>query len=34
MQKIITVLSCLLISAALPSRAELLEVDVTIYGMD
>jgi hypothetical protein len=34
MRKIVVLLYCVLIMAALHGRAELLEVDVTIYGMD
>lgn len=34
MPGIIVVLMCVLLAVALPGRAELLEVDLTIYGMD
>jgi hypothetical protein len=34
MQKLPLMLSCALFIAALPGRAELLEVDLSIFGMD
>ena len=34
MRKLLAILNCALICLVLPARAELLEVDLTIYGMD
>jgi hypothetical protein len=34
MRKLLQVLTCAFIIGALPSRAELLEVDLSIFGMD
>lgn len=34
MEKSISVLTCVLFLTALPGRAELLQVDLSIYGMD
>ncbi len=34
MQKRLSVLTCALLIAAIPSRAELLQVDLSIFGMD
>jgi hypothetical protein len=34
MRKTLAVLTCALIMAALPGRAELLQVDLSIFGMD
>jgi hypothetical protein len=34
MRKRLSLLTCALIIAALPGRAELLEVDLSIFGMD
>jgi hypothetical protein len=34
MRKQLSVLTCALLMAALPGRAELLQVDLSIFGMD
>jgi hypothetical protein len=34
MQKLVFMLTCALFVGALPGRAELLEVDLSIFGMD
>jgi hypothetical protein len=34
MRKILSALACVLIFGALPGRAELLQVDLSIFGMD
>jgi hypothetical protein len=34
MKKTLSVLACALMMGALPGRAELLEVDLSIFGMD
>jgi hypothetical protein len=34
MRKRLSVLTCALLMAALPGRAELLQVDLSIFGMD
>ena len=34
MQKALSTLTCALMLAALPGRAELLQVDLSIFGMD
>jgi hypothetical protein len=34
MRKQMSVLACLFLMAALPGRAELLQVDLSIFGMD
>jgi hypothetical protein len=34
MQKQLSVLACAFLMAALPSRAELLQVELSIFGMD
>jgi hypothetical protein len=34
MRKILTTLTCALFIAAMPGRAELLQVDLSIFGMD
>jgi hypothetical protein len=34
MRKTFSLLACALLSASLPGRAELLEVDLSIFGMD
>jgi len=34
MRKQVSILSCAILMAALPGRAELLQVDLSIFGMD